>query len=82
MEIKESNLMFTLLSNMCKSTGGLYPANAACFQWCLKELRAPQAHCYSQFLLLCSPEYYWCILVVPNLRWLSTFMEILSSATL
>lgn len=49
-----------------------------CFQWCLKELRISQAHCYSLFL--CSAVYSWSMLVVPNPCWLLlTFMEILYS---
>lgn len=69
--------MFTRLSSTCESAGELYPANAVCFQWCLKELGALQAHCYSQFLLLRSQTGG------PSLSWLLlTFMEILSSAAL
>lgn len=69
-------------NTMFKSIRGLYPANAVCFQWCLKELRTSQAHCYSQFPL-CSPEYSGCLLVAPNpCRLLLTFMEILYSTAL
>lgn len=50
------------------------------FPWCLNELRASQAHCYSQLLLL---SVNWCALPVPSLHWLlQTFMAILSSAAL
>lgn len=80
MEIK-SNLIFTLLSNEYKSTGGLHPANAASSPVSKGAEGSPDLFLFTVSLLFCSPRHYWCIVVVSSLHWWgSTFMEILSSA--